>query len=125
MERSFTEVLQDTFLSVRDIIRSEVRLARTEIAADAQQMAGAGKQLGVAALVAFYAGILLCLGLAHLLANWMSLEASYLLVGVVLAGIAAALFFAGQKKWKEVRLGPERTVESVKENVEWLTNRTK
>jgi hypothetical protein len=44
----------------------------------------------------------------------------------LLAGIGAAVMFSsGRKALKEVNAKPEKTIESVKENVAWLKDQTK
>jgi len=60
--------------------------------------------------------------LADLL-NWPT-WAGYGLVGLVLAGVGYFLLSSAQKQLKEVKPVPEKTVETMKENVEWIKDRT-
>jgi hypothetical protein len=53
----------------------------------------------------------------------MDLGWAALIVTVVWAIAAGVLFVTGKKKLAEVNPVPERTVETVKEDVQWVQNR--
>ncbi len=61
-------------------------------------------------------------GIADLF-NWPT-WAGYALVGVVLAVAGGILFSAAQRQIKTIHPVPEQTVETMKENVEWIKDRT-
>jgi len=61
-------------------------------------------------------------GIAALL-QW-PVWAGYALLGVVLAIAGYALFTGAQAQLKAVRPLPEQTVETMKENAEWIKERT-
>jgi biopolymer transport protein ExbB/TolQ len=48
--------------------------------------------------------------------NWLAA----LIVGVVVAIVAGILAMVGYQRIKQVNLKPEQTVDSVKEDVEWV-----
>jgi hypothetical protein len=52
--------------------------------------------------------------------NW----AGYVIVGVVLAVAGYILLSTAQKRMKQIHPVPEKTVETIKENVEWIKDRT-
>ena len=60
--------------------------------------------------------------LADLL-NWPT-WAGYGLVGLVLAIAGYVLFSSAQKRIKQISPVPEKTVATMKENVEWIKDRT-
>jgi Putative Actinobacterial Holin-X, holin superfamily III len=62
---------------------------------------------------------------AYLLATRMSLWAATLVVAVVMACVAGVLIMGGIRRMKRIQPIPERTVESVKENLEWMKQPTK
>ena len=66
------------------------------------------------------AWIFLLWTLAYALATRMSMWAATLIVAVVMAAAAAALIMSGIHRAKRIHPIPERTVESVKENLEWM-----
>jgi hypothetical protein len=55
----------------------------------------------------------------------MSMWAATLVVAVALAGLASVLLVVGRRRFKRLRPIPERTVETVKENLEWMKPSTK
>ena len=77
------------------------------------------------AAIGFYAlGFLLftlVMGLATVVATWLAA----LIVGAVLGLIALVLIATASKRLKQVNTVPERTVETMKENVQWAKNQIK
>jgi hypothetical protein len=55
----------------------------------------------------------------------MSMWAATLLVAVVLAVAGALLIMSGIGRARRIQPVPERTVQSVKENIEWMKQPTK
>jgi len=110
----------------QQLVHQEIALARHEIREEISTAKDAGIQLAIAGAVLTVGGLLLVLmlaqGLADLL-NWPT-WAGYGIVGVVLAIIGAILFSAAQQRAKQVRPVPEKTIETLKENVEWIKDRT-
>ena len=86
----------------------------------------AGMKLGIAGGVLAVGGLLLILALAQGIAdffNWPT-WAGYGLVGLVLAIAGYLLLSSAQKQIKAVHPIPEQTVETLKENAEWIKERT-
>jgi uncharacterized membrane protein YqjE len=123
--RSVPEVLQDIVGNIEEIIRSEFRLAKAEVKEEASQAAPPLKMMVVGAGIGFYAlGFLiftLVMGLATMVATWLAA----LIVGGVLALIALVLITTASKRLKQVNKVPERTIETMKENVQWAKNQIK
>jgi uncharacterized membrane protein YqjE len=123
-ERSVSDVLQDIFGNVQDIVRSEVRLAKVEIQAEAGKTARAAKSLIAGAIVGLYAGGVLLLaavyGLSMVLAPWLAALA----VGAFLLVFAVILINVGQGRLRLVKK-PEKTIRTVKEDVQWLRDQTR
>jgi len=108
------------------LVRQEIALARQEISEEISNAKQASIKLGIAGGVLAIGGLLLIFALAQALAdllNWPT-WAGYALVGVVLAIVGYFLLTAAQKQIKDVRPIPEQTVETLKENVEWIKDRT-
>lgn len=123
-EPTFTQLFQDAFSSIREIIRSEVQLAKTETKEEMSKAGRAGAILGGGIVLTFYAlGLALLAGvtaLSLLVATWLA----FLIVAVV-AGIAAAfLIGSGRRKLQQVDLKPQRTVTTIKENLQWAKQQT-
>lgn len=124
-DRSFSEVFQDILRNVQDIVRSEVRLAKTEIREDVVAAKSSAVVLGGGSLMAIFAILFLLLALVYALAlvtpNW----AAALIVGAALAVVATLMLTAGLRRFKQIHPIPERTVETIKENVEWAKQQVK
>jgi len=125
MQRSVPEVLQDIIANFEQIIRSEFRLAKTEVREQAAKAAGPGINVGLGILLGFYGfGFLLLAaiyGLATVVANWLAA----LIVGAVMAIAGAALLLAGMAKLKRLDPAPDKTMRSMEENVQWAKDQMK
>lgn len=124
-DRSLSDVLQDVIRNVQEIVRSEVRLAKTEIREEAAKTKSATLLLGAGAVTAIFAILFLLLMIVYVLALVMPSWAAALIVGAVLAVVASVMLPAGVRRFKQIHPAPERTVGTIKENVEWAKQRTK
>jgi uncharacterized membrane protein YqjE len=125
MERSFSDVLQDIVRNVQEIVRSEVRLAKTEIREEAVKAKSSVAMLGAGAVAAIFAVLFLLLTVVYALALVVPSWAAALIVGAGLAIAAGVMLMTGIKQFKQIHPRPERTVESIKENIEWAKQNTK
>ncbi len=122
-DRSFSDVLENIVGNVQGIIRSEVRLAKAEIREEAAVAGRAAGIAGLGAVLSFYAAgflLLTCLYALELtVAPWLAALIMMLVVG----GIAAAVVRAGIQGLKRVHARPDKTIDTIKENVEWAKDR--
>lgn len=119
MDRPVTEIVQDMLANLQEILRSEIRLAKEEIRTEGSKAARAGKALASGAALAFYAIGFLLLAAVYALEIALPAWLAALIVGVVVGIVAAALLAAGRGTLKRVNPAPPRTVETMKENVQW------
>ena len=124
-DRSISEVLQDIVRNVREIVRAEVRLAKTEIKEEAVKAKSSSVLLGAGAVSALYSVLFLLFTAVYALSLVVPNWAGALIVAAALAIVAAVTLTAGVKQFKQIHPTPERTVETIKENVEWAKQRTK
>ena len=124
-DRSVADVLHDVVRNLQDIVRSEVRLAKAEIRQEAAQAVSAGAWLAASAVAAVSAWMCLVWTAVYGLAIYMSMWAATLVVAVVMAAMAAGLLLTGLRKLRRIPSIPERTFETLKENLEWLRKSTK
>jgi uncharacterized membrane protein YqjE len=124
-DRSFSDVFQDILHNVQDIVRSEVRLAKTEIREEVGEAKSAAVMLGGGALTSIFALLFFLLTLVYALALVMPSWAAALIVGAALAVIATLMLITGRRRFKQIHPTPERTVETIKENVEWAKQQVK
>jgi len=123
--RSLSDIFQDTIRNVQEIVRSEVRLAKTEIREEVVKAKASAILIGAGAVTGIFAALFLLFtavyALALVIPNW----AAALIVGVGLAVAAAVMITTGLKRFKLIHPTPERTVETIKENVEWVKQQAK
>jgi uncharacterized membrane protein YqjE len=124
-ERSVSDVLQDILRNLQEMVRSEVRLAKVEIRDEVRRAVSSSIWIAAGVVGALSAWIFLLWTVAYSLATRMSMWASTLVVAVVMACIASVLVIGGIRRVRRIQPIPERTVESVKENLEWMKQPTK
>jgi hypothetical protein len=112
----FSELSQEA----STLIRQEVQLAKAEVTRTATK---AGKEVAFMAAGGFiaYAGFLALIAAAILgVAEFLPLWLSALLIGVIVAGVGYLLLQKGMNGLKEINPAPRRTIETLKEDKEWL-----
>ncbi len=124
-ERSVSDVLQDILRNLQEMVRSEIRLAKVEIHEEVRRAVSSGVWIIAGTVGAVSACVFLLWTLAYALATRMPMWAATLIVAVVMAAAAAVLIMGGIRRAKRIQPIPERTVESVKENLEWIRQPTK
>src|SRR5690348_10090093 len=100
--RSIADVLQDIVGNVQTIIRSEVRLAKTEITEEATK---AGRAVGImagGAIAGLFTAWLLLLSILFGLATVLPIWSAALLLFVLMAVLTVVLLVAGKKRFKAV-----------------------
>ena len=124
-DKSLGELVASATKDLSLLIRQEVELAKTELK---KEVATAGKGAGLfggAGVAALFAVIFLSIAAAYGLAGLgLPLGVGFLLVGLVYLVAAAVLGITGKKKISQVG-PPERTIESVKEDVAWAKHPTR
>ena len=125
IERSVSEVLQDIVRNIQDIIRAEVRLAKSEVREEVVKAKAAGLYLGVATLSAVFAVLFLLFAIVYALAHVVPDWAAALIVAVALGIIAIVTMRLGVSRLQQVDPTPEKTIDSLKENVQWAKQQTK
>jgi uncharacterized membrane protein YqjE len=124
-DRSTGELVKDLSREASALVRQEIQLAKTEMAEKAVD-AGTGlaalMSAAVAALLALGAlTALLILALDDAIPGW----AAALCVTVLWAVVSAAMALFGRQKLREMgKPIPEKTVETLKEDIEWLKHPT-
>jgi len=120
-ERSLGELFSELATETSTLVKQEVALAQTELTQKATKV---GKNIGFlvvggavayAALLAFIAAVII--GLGNLLNNyWLSA----LLVGIVVAIAAVVMIMSALSALKNTGITPTQTVETIKEDAQWL-----
>jgi hypothetical protein len=124
-DRSFADVLQDIVRNIQEIVRSEVRLAKAEISEEARKAKPAGLSLAAGAIFGLCAIVFALLaavyGLSIVMPNW----AAALVVSVASGLVAALSIRTGLVRFTRIDPTPDKTIRSLKENLEWSKQQLK
>jgi len=123
-ERSASDIAQDVMRDMGDVVRGEIRLAKAEISEKAAKAGKAGGFYGAAALCGVMGFACLVLAGVAALALVMPVWLAALLMSVMLVCFAAAAYAGGKAKMKDINPVPERTVQTIKDDIEWAKHRT-
>jgi uncharacterized membrane protein YqjE len=123
--RSIADVLQDIVANVQTIIRAEIRLAKTEVKEEITKARAAAGMMAGGAVAALFTIWLLLLTVFFALSTVMPFWAAALVLLIVMAIVTAILLTAGRKRLKTVNTKPEKTIETMKENVQWVKTQTR
>jgi uncharacterized membrane protein YqjE len=123
--RSVKQILEDIVNHISDIVRSEVRLATTEVRQDLLDLAKAGLLIGIAVVLMLYGVGFVLLGGVYALQNAVSPWLAAVIVGLSVGIVAAILFVTGRKKFEQASLRPDKTIQSLEDNVTWFKKQTK
>ena len=123
-EKSLGELFTDLTQEIVTLIRQEMTLVKAEMS---RKAANLGTQVGLlfAGGALAYAGALAIVAAIVLLLIRAGLQpwASALIVGLVVTGCGAALAMKAIAAIKNEDLTPRETVESVKEDAQWIRER--
>ncbi len=123
-ETSIGELIGNISNDLSQLFRQEVELAKAELKQEAAKAGKAAGMLGGAGFAGYLAVVLLSFAAVFGLANVMDAGWAALIVAVVWAVIGAVLFVTGRNKLKTVDPVPHRTVDTIKEDAQWLKNPT-
>ena len=121
---STAELVKDLSRDISQLVREEIALAKAEMTEKGRKAgAGAGMLSGAAVLgLAAVGGSMAFFILV--LDSWMPAWLAALIVTAVYAAGAAVLGLRGRERLSEAApAAPERTIESVKEDVQWAKTR--
>lgn len=123
--RSMKQIFQDIVSHVSDIIRSEVRLAQAEVRQDVTRYARASSIVAAAGVLSLFALGFILLSAVYALGGVIPSWLAALIVGAVVGIVAAILYVTGRKKLAQASLRPDKTIQTLEDNVTWFKRRTK
>jgi hypothetical protein len=119
-ERSLGDLFSELMGETSALIRQEVALAQVEITNKATKV---GKNIGfllVGGAIGYAALLVLLAAVIAILANFIPLWASALIVGAVVSVAAYVLISSALAELRKTDLAPHETVRSIKEDAKWL-----
>lgn len=114
-KRAIVSLFTDVFAETTELFQAEINLVRSEIRQSVDRVANSGTLIGAGAVGALAALFLLLqavvswLVIAGLPEQW-----GYSIVGILVAGVAAAVLSKGINNLKASKVMPERTLEQLK-----------
>jgi uncharacterized membrane protein YqjE len=131
-EPGFTTLVREIVNDVEDLVKHQIRFARAEIKEELHKSKEAALLLATGAGLAFLGVLFLGMTLVHLL-HWLTqppgtdlaglpLWGCHAIVALVFLIAGAGLCLLGQRMFASFSPLPEQTAQTLKENVEWITN---
>ena len=122
-DQSVGELVSGIASDLSTLMRQELDLAKVEVKQEVSKAGKAAGMLGGAGLAGWMVALFLSFTLVYLLDSAIDAGWAALIVALIWAIIGAVLFVIGRNRLKAVDPTPHRTVETVKEDVEWLKTR--
>jgi hypothetical protein len=123
-DQSIGGLIAEVADDVSRLFRQEVELAKAEIKQEATKAGKAAGMLGGAGLAGYMVALFVSLAAMFGLDAVMPAGWAAVIVAAVWGIVAAVLFSAGRKRMKTVSPVPQQTVETLKEDAQWLRNPT-
>lgn len=117
---SLGRLFRDLADDISDLTRKEIELARTETM---EKVSNASKAVATMAAGGFiaYAGLLFLLAAAVLvIATWVPYWLSAVIVGGVAVIVGLIMLQGGRSALQNTNITPEKTVDTMKENAQWV-----
>jgi uncharacterized membrane protein YqjE len=125
-DRPIGELLRELGDEISTLVRQEIALAKVEIAEKTKPAVASAGMFGGTALLGLGAFGAVTTFLIALIALWVPVWASALIVTALYGAAAFVLAQTGKKKLHEAApLIPEQTAQTVKEDIEWAKTRAK
>jgi hypothetical protein len=119
-DRSIGELISELAGETATLVRQEVALAKVEFSQKAGQVGGELTSLAVGGALAYAALLCVLAGAISLLAGVMPWWGAALLVGAIVGVIGAMMASKALAALKNISLAPQQTIETLKENAQWV-----
>jgi len=123
-EPSLGELVSSATKDLSSLVRQEINLAKVELKREASSAGKGAGMLGGAGFVGLLALIFLSIAAAYAFGRLVNLGTGFLIVGVLYLLVAGILALLGKKNLSKVG-PPEKTIETVKDDVSWAKHPTK
>ncbi len=131
-EPGFSSLVREIVTDIGDLIGQQMQFAKAEVKADLRKSMAPAALFALGAGSVFIALLFFGLMLVHLL-HWLTatveadparlpLWGCHAIVTVVFLASGAVLMGMGYRLWDAFKPLPTKTAQTLKENVEWITN---
>ena len=118
-DRTLGELFGDLGSELSALVRNEFDLAKTEARQEVRRASQAGAAFATAAIAGFLTLLFLSSAFAWLLDQWVNRAVSFLIVAVLWGIVAMIGIRTGRRRAHTLEPVPE-TVQTLKEDVEWI-----
>jgi len=121
-DTSVSDLISGLVNDAQQLVHREIDLAKREVAIEVDKVKQGAVALGIGAGLAVIGALLLGHMLVYLVQTLtgLSLWVSYLIVGAIFAIGGGLLLMQGIKRMQTVDPVPRETIESVKEDIQWI-----
>jgi len=121
-DSSVADLISGLVTDAQQLVRREIDLAKHEVSVEVDKVKQGAVALGAGAGLAIIGTLLLAHMLVYLVQTLtgLSLWVSYLIVGAIFAVGGGILLMQGIKRMQNVDPMPRETIESVKEDIQWI-----
>jgi uncharacterized membrane protein YqjE len=123
-QESWKELFGELAIQSVGLMRDEVALARRELEQKLKTVQSAAAVVAIGAIAALIAALSICAAVIIALAEYVGPWQSALIVGLILGMAAGVAILIGVSRFKRTSLRPEKTIETLEENREWLKELT-
>jgi hypothetical protein len=125
LQRTVPELLGNIVDNIQQIVRSEFRLVKAELQEKASRASKPATTLGAGFLLGLYGLGFLLLAAVYALSTIMAEGLAALIVGGVLALVSIVLVTSSTNKLKALNPAPQKTIQTLQENVQWAKDQIK
>ena len=121
-DATVSDLISGLVNDAQQLVHREIDLAKREVAIEVDKVKQGAVALGIGAGLAVIGALLLGQMLVYLVQTLtgLSLWVSYLIVGAIFAIGGGLMLMQGINRMKDVDPVPRETIESVKEDIQWI-----
>ena len=124
-DRTLGDLFSELSQKTSTLITKEIELARLEITRSMTDMARSTAMVAAGGVVAYAGALIMLIGAAWLLATFgLPVWLAFVLVGGLTLAIGGFLAYRAINAIKQVNVVPERTVATIRDDVEWAKEQT-
>jgi hypothetical protein len=124
-EASLGQIIGEVTADVQQLFRQELALAKAELRQQAANGRAAAGMLGGAGFAGYMVAVLASLAAVAGLAELMAPGWAALIITGVWAIVGLVLFVAGRNRLRDISPMPQQTIETLKEDAQWVRHPTK
>jgi uncharacterized membrane protein YqjE len=127
-EPSLTSLVAGIVNDAQQLMKQELALAKVELKSELKKTTEVAMSFGAGIAVAAFSPICFLAGVIVLI-TWASdyripYWGSCFIIGFVLAVIGGILIYSGRNRAEDIHLVPRQTVDTLRENVQWIKTQT-